>query len=256
MFAAAMPFPHTLAAAFKAGVNPDEPDVFMNGGLLSYRHWFKTPALLELALKYGANPDVEVQHAPNKDTGSPGQVLRSSLQTARYGKESERLSDIQAIATLLRAGARRIGHVDDESRPGTLTHHASAAWLLAAASERTTAVVQDAMAGLVPLLRANGLDIDSPYMSAGTAPIVEAARARNRPMVEAFIQVGARTDDEHIAREARSSHVAVLSLHEEVEKAFGVEGVAWLTAALMSQRIGEIAQAESAPESRRRLRVI
>lgn len=256
MLAAAMPFPHTMELALKAGISADDSSVFMSGGLLSYRHWFKTPTLLELALKYGANPDAEVQHAQNQDKGSPAQVLRAGLQTSKSRKDVEKLADVRAIALLLQYGAKRVGHVDDESVPGALDYHASAAWLLARISTGDAGELKAALADLVPLLKANGLNIDSACMSRKTAPIVESVRARNRPMVEAFIASGARTDDEHIVQQALDGQPLVLPLHEEVERAFGAEGVAWLTESLMRHRIGDDDEAALAPPARRRMRVL
>ena len=107
MFAAAGHFKQVLGVAHAAGISMDDPKVFLNGGLLSYRRWFMDPPMVQLAFSLGASHDVFVQCSA-LGTSAPGP--RDPLQVlARYisnaGPMSKQHASLASIKLYVSAGA-------------------------------------------------------------------------------------------------------------------------------------------------------
>ena len=228
MFAAARELPKTLEVALSAGVGPDDPDVFLQGGLLSYRVWSLRHHLLAIALKYKANPDVQIQPQPGSQVwpGAPGQVsFRNAVLNWRSDDATKHLVSVKM---LLEAGAKCVGSYN--SSPSV--DYPSAVWELA----NRSFVFMDSMRAaveLIPLMKAAGFDINSSCGPTFCPPVVAAARAKSRPMVEALIAAGCRTDDLYIARDATEKLSAVEPLFTEIDKAFGAGAHSWAIEAMM-----------------------
>lgn len=233
MFAAAREFPRLMEVALQAGVGPDDSDVFLQGGLLSYRRWSLRHDLLAMALKYKAAPDVQIQPKENWNVwpGTPGQVsLRNALLN---GAGDDAAKYLLSVKMLLEGGAKVIGWLNSNEDP---VNYPSAAWELANRTFASPAASRLATE-LVPLLRAAGVDIDQHGGDAWCPPVVAAARAKNRPMVESLIAAGCRTDDARIVRGAAPKFEAVQPLFTEIDEAFGSGARSWAIEIMMNTQL-------------------
>jgi len=231
MFAAELEFPLLMEVALQAGIGPDDSDVFLQGGLLSYRRWSLRHDLLELALKYKAHPDVQIQPKGNWNVwpGTPGQV---SLRNAVLNRaRDDAVKHLQCLKMLLEGGARVVSWLRRQEDP---VNYPSPLWELA---NFTTPAAQRVTAELVPLMKAAGVDIDQHGGETWLPPVIAAARARNRPMVEALLVAGCRTDDGHIVRVAGDKFEAVRPLFDEIDQAFGAGAHSWALEAMMNAQL-------------------
>jgi hypothetical protein len=233
MFAAEREFPRLMEVALQAGAGPDDSDVFLQGGLLSYRRWSLRHDLLELALKYKADPDVQIQPKGNWNVwpGTPGQVsLRNAVLN---GASDDAAKHLQCVKMLLEGGAKVVGWLCSKEDP---VNYPSAAWELANRNFASPAAKRLA-AELVPLMKAAGVDIDQHGGETWCPPVVAAARAKSRPMVEALIAAGCRTDDAHIVRDTAAKFAAVQPLFTEIDLAFGAGAHSWAIEAMMHMQL-------------------
>lgn len=222
-----------MEVALQAGIGPDDSDVFLQGGLLSYRRWSLRYGLLRVALKYKAAPDVQIRPTGEWSVwpGTPGQVsLRNALLNASGDDAGKHLLSVKM---LLAAGAKIIGWQRSKEDP---VNYPSAAWELANRTFASPAASRLATE-LVPLLKAAGVDIDQHGGDAWCPPVVAAARAKNRPMVESLIAAGCRTDDARIVRGAAAKFDAVQPLFTEIDKAFGSGARSWAIETMMNTQL-------------------
>lgn len=263
MFAAERRFQQVLEVALRAGVQPDDPDVFLVGGLLSYQEVFRDQSLLALALQYKANPDVQVQPVGDSLTwpGTPGQVLMTNLKSGMPRTE-ETFRRVECLKLLVQGGAKVLGQHDDGESPSG--EKPSAAFLLGDLRVPNERRLVEAVAGLVPLMASNGFDINTPSGASLCPPVIAAARRRNRPMVEAFLMAGCNAEDAHCARSATGSYAAVGTLFDEADIAFGPGARSWVIEACMKRQM-DLSRAAGAPSNeppvagphpRRRLRAV
>lgn len=262
MYAAERGFHKVLDVALRAGVRPDDPDVFLLGGLLSYQEVFRDPSLLTLALQYKANPDVPVQPLGDRSTrlGTPGQLLLTNLASG-MPRTDDTFRRIECLKLLVQGGAKVLGrHGEGEPPSG---EKPSAAFLLADLRLPNEHRLVEAVTGLVPLMARKGFDIDTPSGATLCPPVIAATRVRNRPMVEAFLLAGCNAEDAHCARGAIGGYDAVGTLFDEVDISFGPGARSWVIEACMKRQM-ELSRVSGAPsaeppvaeKARRRLRAV
>lgn len=253
MVAAQRKLPVLLEVALRAGVSPDDPDVFLQGGLLSYRSWSQELHLLELALKYGAQTDVDIQPAAGSRVwaGAPAQVaFRNALVNSR---NEAALIHLRTVHRLLSAGTKMVGYVRVD---GPTESYPSAAWELADATWWREDVAQQAVA-IVPLFRSAGVDIDISCGKLMCPPVVAAARRGNLELARAFIAAGCQVEDVHIVRPASGRTPAVETLEHELNAGCGPGAGSVAVEALMKVRMERAlataseALSDTAPSRRR-----
>lgn len=254
--AAAAPAPNfapSIKEVLRAGVRADDAKAFGGDVLLGFPHWRNDPELVRFALAHGAKPDLP----PAFGDKLPRSALRLVLYSIRdamtgalaHGGRPRLAKLLESASVLLDAGATSVDTDDDQ--PAGIGILCERMWSFAGDSSLTDAVVE-----LVRRLHAVGGSLDKFGGQQTVPPVVEALRAFNLTAAKLLIELGARTDDEHLVRPQGENQGAMRSLSEEARSAGKEPWVAEITEHLMRVRIGTGPQDLSEPAPQRRMRAV
>jgi hypothetical protein len=138
MVAAKKMLPRLLEVAFGAGIGPDDPEVFIMGGLLSHEAWIRDRELLQLALRFGASHTTRLQPVPHSNhwRPQPAQFLLAEVADKHARHAPGSLPSIAALMDLMVAGAR----VEPLEHKGANSRRGAQAWRYQGAVEALTAI--------------------------------------------------------------------------------------------------------------------
>lgn len=252
MMAASKGMIRTVRCMLEMGVHPDDPEVFMSGGLLSNPTWAHVTDGLELATQFGANPDVQIQ--PTVDgrwAGTPAQVQVRLLGT----KSVEPAGPLRRLRLLLEAGAKCTTlDVDEKYRP-TQIPAVTAAYAVASHRNGNSAEYREQAIPVLRLLGQSGADLDA-HGPTGDAPLLAAMRVGSMELVKTLIELGCRT-------EGISSRKPEATLQEVATEVMGTKNAAEVWTAVnakvmrdqMSTFPGANEASKAAPAPRRMTRM-
>lgn len=250
--------------ALKVGIHPDDDTVWPTGTLLSNEGWATNPRRLELALRYGASPELRSGEWHDGYLRQALYMVRSAM--TRGTAEQEMRDGIRCAHLLLDAGAVTLDPPPaPTAKPGEMNLAAKLLTAIGCLADRNGVQMlkpemRDQVHELAVRLQRAGADIDRPNGPMGLPPVVQALRCLNIDLACQLIRMGCNT----VVHTARSgSHVG--GTGESLEReAYEAGKEAFVTRVLEAQMERQIAQPESrepanepvADVPRRRMRAV
>ena len=240
-----------VAVALESGIHPDDADVWPEGALLATDRWLTSPSLLELALRYGAQPDRSV------DDWSDGYLFSALGEVRRYmgnrgatGSERALFDGVRCVHALLDAGALAVDPPLPAAMPPSKVNLGSkvltSIGLLTDGDGTLMGQqhIRDAVFGLATRLQQAGADIDRRCGISEVPPVVLALRCLNIEFACHLVRMGCKTDDLSVVR-AIGTGGRIAPLVDEAQTAGGDAYRTQLLAATMERQI-QVASAAQA----------